>query len=66
MWEKLWNLEKPENPPNKYSNFRSEFLININENKAFKLKRNPLYRKVSKEMFPGENNKIDDSNNREQ
>ena len=30
MWEKLWNLDKPEQPPNKYPNFRSEFIISAN------------------------------------
>lgn len=36
-------------PPNKYPNFRSEFLISAN-NKQFKIKRNPLFKKIAKEM----------------
>ena len=52
MWEKLWNIEKQaEIPPTKYPNHRSEFLIFVqSENKQFKIKRNPLFKKVAKEV----------------
>jgi hypothetical protein len=49
MWEKLWNIEKADVPPSKYNNFRSEFVINVNK-KQFKIKKNPLYKKVVKEL----------------
>jgi hypothetical protein len=49
MWEKLWNMEKSEAAPNKYSNFRSEFNIIIND-KQFKIKKNPLFKRILKEM----------------
>ena len=70
MWEKLWNLDKPDQPPNKYPNFRSEFIISAN-NKQFKVKKNPLYKKVLKEMMGGNqkdnqdkgNSNLQDSNN---
>lgn len=48
MWEKIWNLDKTDPVPNKYPNFRSEFLINVSD-KQFKIKRNPLYKKILKE-----------------
>lgn len=49
MWEKIWNLEKAEAPPSKLQNFRSEFIINVN-NKQFKIKKNSLYKKIQKEL----------------
>ena len=59
MWEKIWNLEKQteQQVPNKYPNYRSEFIVSCN-NKQFKIKRNPLFKKIAKEMG------IDLSNNR--
>lgn len=50
MWEKLWNLEKAEIPPNKYPNQRSEYLVNVNK-RQFKIKKNPLFRKVMQELI---------------
>ncbi len=50
MWEKLWNLEKAEAPPNKYPNQRSEYLVNVNK-KQLKIKKNPLYRKILNEVL---------------
>jgi len=50
MWERVWNLEKPDTLTTKYPNHRSEFLFSVNENRQFKVKRNPLYKKVLKEM----------------
>ncbi len=26
MWEKIWNLEKADLPPNKYQNLKSEYI----------------------------------------
>ena len=50
MWERVWNLEKPDTLTTKYPNHRSEFLFSVNENRQFKVKRNPLYKKVLKEI----------------
>ena len=44
-------MEKSDPAPNKYQNFRSDFVININD-KQFKIKKNPLYKKIVKEMSP--------------
>ena len=49
MWEKITNLEKSEMPPNKNSNHLSQFLITVND-RQLKLKRNPLYKKILKEV----------------
>lgn len=49
MWEKIWNMEKSDAAPNKYPNSRSEFIINVND-KQFKIKKNPLFKKIVKEM----------------
>ena len=46
MWEKVWNLEKHEMPPNKFPNCRSEFNIHVNEQRQFKLKKNPLFKDI--------------------
>ena len=52
MWEKIWNLEKPDNPLNQYPNNKSEFLIHIND-KQFKVKKNPNFKpKVQPECDP--------------
>jgi hypothetical protein len=36
-------------PPLKHLNHRSEFLFTVNDSKQFKVKRNPNFKKVSKE-----------------
>ena len=51
MWEKVWSLEKGETYTTKYPNHRSEFLFSVNESRQFKVKRNPLYKKIMKEMI---------------
>ena len=43
-------MDKSDPAPNKYPNCRSEFMININD-KQFKIKKNPLYKKLAKEML---------------
>ena len=50
MWEKVWSLEKSDVYTTKYPNHRSEFLFSVNDSRSLKLKRNPLYKKVMKEM----------------
>lgn len=50
MWEKVWSLEKTEYVT-RYPNYRSEFLFQVNESKQFKVKRNPLYKKVHRELM---------------
>ncbi len=51
MWEKVWSLEKGDTYQTKYPNHRSEFLFSVNESRQVKVKRNPLYKKVMKEMM---------------
>ena len=46
MWEKVWQLEKGDTYTTKYPNHRSEFLFYVNDSKQFKVKRNPLYKKI--------------------
>jgi hypothetical protein len=51
MWEKVWSLERPDPlPPMKHLNHRSEFLFQVNEQRQFKVKRSPLYKRVAKEL----------------
>ena len=51
MWEKVWSLEKSQDSyTTKYPNHRSEFLFYVNESRQFKVKQNPLYKKVMKEI----------------
>jgi hypothetical protein len=50
MWEKLWNLEKPDALVTKYPNSRSEFLFQVNDSRQFKIKKNPLYKRVAREV----------------
>jgi hypothetical protein len=50
MWEKVWSLEKTEYVT-RYPNYRSEFLFQVNESKQFKVKRNPLYKKIHRELM---------------
>ena len=51
MWEKVWSLEKGDTYQTKYPNHRSEFLFSVNESRQVKVKRNPLYKKILKEMM---------------
>jgi hypothetical protein len=55
MWERLWNLEKADAMPSlKHLNHRTEFLFYVNESKQFKVKKNPHYRRILKELtIPG-------------
>ena len=41
LWEKIWNMERTDAPPSKYTNNRSSFYLQV-EGKQLKLKRNPL------------------------
>ncbi len=50
MWEKLWNLEKPDALTTKFPNNRSEFLFQVNDSRQIKVKKNPLYKRVAKEV----------------
>lgn len=52
MWEKVWNLEKTDTPVMKHVNHRSEFLFQVNDNnKQFKVKKNPHYKRLIKELM---------------
>lgn len=56
MWEKIWNLDKPDLATNRYPNHLSEYFLHASE-KLLKVKKNPLYkdhRKPKEEEKPNE------------
>lgn len=61
MWEKIWNLEKQENPPNKYPNNKHEYIIHVNSEKQFKVKKNNMFYNALKSVNSNNINKKTES-----